>query len=83
MKKENQEVIWAKETAKRLFSKFSYQATELQQYELSSLLGLTYEYLELSKSMFMIDFKPTTNDVKSYGRVLDVNRDGKVTLEDL
>ena len=48
MKKDSQEVKWAKETAKRLFNKYSYQGTELQQYELSSLLELTYQYLRIS-----------------------------------
>ena len=39
-----------------------------------------YKYVSY---LFIVAFKPTTNDIKEYGKVLDANLDGAVSLEDL
>lgn len=43
----------------------------------------TYDFLKLRIYYFTLAFKPTTNDIKEYVRVLDANRDGLVSLQDL
>lgn len=55
----------------------------LGSYELSSLLSDTYEILKIRSYYVNSAFKATQNDIRGYEQVLDYNRDGKVTLEDL
>jgi len=47
------------------------------------LLADTYEYLKICTTSKISAFKPTTRDIKTYSEVLDVNKDGQVTLSDL
>lgn len=73
----------AREAARRLFKKVNYQGGALQSYELATMLEDTYGYLKMRTELSIAEFKPTANDIKTYEKTLDVNGDGKVTLEDL
>ena len=66
-----------------MFQKVNYTGGALQSYEVSSLMQETYEFLKIRTVLFYAAFKPTSNDVKAFTNVLDINKDGEVTLNDL
>lgn len=67
----------AKSLAKRLFEGYNKdQSEEIADYELSSMM--TEVYKAIGK-----EFTPTADDVQQYSKVLDMDKDGKVSQRDI
>lgn len=74
----------AKQAAQRIYKRVNFDGGNLQSYELSSLLQETYDFLKIRIFFSWIQaYKPSTNDLKEYAKVLDANGDGAVSLQDL
>lgn len=67
----------AKSLAKRMFDGYNKDQHELlSDYELSAMISDVYKAIGKT-------YNPTPEDIQQYGKVLDTDKDGKVTLKDL
>lgn len=67
----------ARSLAKRLFEGYNKdQSDHIADYELSSMMSEVYK--SIGK-----EFTPTNEDIQQYSKVLDTDKDGKVTQRDI